>query len=88
MPTTAVVVESEVRDVYERIVPTPVEPPDGVWQSGDRVRFTRRGTDGESVYTRLTTYERTPGGRWAISENRVTRVRCDGKCPEPPAARI
>lgn len=77
---TAAVVESEVRDVYERIVPTPVEPPDGVWQPGDRVRLIRRGTDGVHVLTRETVYVRGSAERWGMSKNRVTRVRCEGHC--------
>ncbi len=69
-------------DVYELIVPTPVQPPDGSWQPGDRVKFRRSHADAEYVYTRETTYERTSKGLWAITENRVTRVACDGPCPK------
>jgi hypothetical protein len=69
-------------DPYERIVPTPVQPPEGSWQPGDRVEFRRSRADTVFVYTRETTYERTSKGLWAISANRVTRVACDGPCPK------
>lgn len=82
IPTTAGGTLSEGRDAYEQFVPTPAEPPDGIWRPGDRVRFIRRGTDGQHEFTRETVYERQADPRWGVSENRVTKVPCKGKCPE------
>jgi hypothetical protein len=75
-------VDSDVRDYYEDIVPTPGQPPvHHSWQPGDQVTYIRRATDGQYNYERTTTYERQGNGDWGRQENRVKRTLCEGPCP-------
>jgi hypothetical protein len=80
------VLNRDLDDAYEGIVPTPGAPGTGNWQPGDSVTYVRTGQSNGEAYQRTTRYERLSGGGWGRTANDVVKEKLEcseGVCTSP-----